>query len=211
MTTAPAPRPGRIVPPQLNPFATPVGNDSRSIMEATARASAAVHASPGRTFVAHAATQPRAISLAEQLHDALAIYKIKTNNFAMHFGRDWQQRFFAQIDAIMDADEWGVGDQIITEPAFTTLLRVLLILRGKRRPGLGVGPNGSIVAAWTNGPNRLTLECRSNDEVRWIISQIIDGKPDTAAGQTTLSHLFQRLAPFNPEQWFTDEGRQTPR
>jgi hypothetical protein len=197
--------------PLLYPYATPVGRDSRSIMTAAARASAAIYDSPGRMLVSSAANLPRATSLVEQLNDASANFKIKTNNFAMHFGRDWQQRFFAQLGAILDADEWDETDEIITEAAFTTLLRILLILRGKRRPGLGVGPNGSIVAAWTNGPNRLTLECRPNDEVRWIISQIVDGKRDTAAGQTTLSHLFQRLAPYNPEQWFTDERRQAPR
>ena len=209
MTSAPAS--AQSVLPLLNPYATPVGHDSRSIMAAAARASAAVYASPGRMLVSDVRTPPRATSLAEQLHDARANFKIKTNNFAMHFGCDWQKRFFTQLDAILDADEWDETDQIITELAFTTLLRILLILRGKRRPGLGVGPNGSIVAAWTNGPNRLTLECRPNDEVRWIISQIVDGKLDTAAGQTSLSHLFQRLAPYDPEQWFTDEGRQTPR
>lgn len=197
--------------PLLTSYATPVGRDSRSIMAAAARASAAIYTSPGRMFVSSAENPPKATSLAEQLHDVKANFKIKTNNFAMHFGRDWQQRFFSQLDAILDADEWDENDQMITVPAFTTLLRILLILRGKRRPGLGVGPNGSIVAAWTNGPNRLTLECRPNDEVRWIISQIVDGRLDTAAGQTTLSHLFQRLSPYDPEQWFTDERRQTPR
>ena len=111
----------------------------------------------------------------------------------------------------MDAEEWDVDDPIITDAAFTTLLRILLILRGKRRPGLGVGPNGSVVAAWTNGPNRLTFECRPDDEVRWIVSVIIDGKPDTAVGQTTLSFLFDRLQSYNPEQWFDDEGRQSTR
>ena len=197
--------------PLLQPISTPVGHDSRSIMEAAARATAAVYASPARTIISSSTMPPRATSLAEKLHDARAVCKIKTNNFAMHFSRDWQQRFFAQLDAIMDAEEWDESDQVITEPAFTTLLRILLMLRGKRRPGLGIGPNGNIIAGWTNGPNRLTLECRANDEVRWIISQIVDGRPDTAAGQTTLAHLFQRIVPYNPEQWFTDEGRQTPR
>ena len=87
--------------------------------------------------------------------------------------------------------------------------RILLILRGKRRPGLAAGTNGTIIATWTVGENRLTLQCQPGDSVRWIVTQIIDGQPDTAAGQTTVAHLMQRLQAFNPEQWFTDEGRQS--
>ncbi len=186
---------------------TPVSSLARTIMEAAAGASTAVRTSPGHSVVRSSTTTATA-SLAEQLHDARARCKIKTNAFAMHFGREWQQRFFAQLDTIMDVEEWDAADPIVTDPAFTTLLRVLLMLRGKRRPGLGIGPNGNIIAAWTNGNNRLTLECRPNDDIRWIVSLIFDGKPDTAVGTTTLKHLFARLAPYNPEQWFTDEGRQ---
>lgn len=180
---------------------------SRTLMVAAVGASAAITTSPSRSVVRSTATSASA-SLAELLHDARARCKIKTNAFAMHFGREWQQRFFVQLDTIMDIDEWDPADPIVTDPAFTTLLRLLLMLRGTRRPGLGIGPNGNIIAAWTNDNNRLTLECRANDDVRWIVSLIVDGKPDTAAGTTTLKHLFTRLAPYNPAQWFINEGRQ---
>ena len=149
-------------------------------------------------------------SLDDQLYTALARCKVSTNQFAMHFGVEWQRRFFAQLDALMNKDDWDSSDTLATDASFTTLIRLLLTMRGQRRPGLGLGNGGRLVAAWTKGTNRLTIECLPDDRVRWIVSQMIEGEPDTAAGDTTLALLPERLAPFNPEKWFADEGSKSP-
>ncbi|MGQ0672817.1 MAG: hypothetical protein ACT4N2_08075 [Hyphomicrobium sp.] len=149
-------------------------------------------------------------SIDDQLYTARAQCKVKTNQFAMHFGVDWQRRFFSQLDALMNKDDWDAADTPVTEASFTTLIRLLLIMRGKRRPGLGLGNGGRVIAAWTNGADRLTIECLPEDRVRWIVSQVVDGDLDTAAGDTTLALLFDRLAPFNPGKWFADEGAKSP-
>lgn len=196
-----------ITPAQLlSTLPVAIGRDSQLLTRSAAIANAAVLTSPAQRLVHCRPVGAHTRSLEEQLYDSRAAFKIATNNVVMHFDREWQRRFFAQLDAVLDADEWDTDDPLITESAFRTLLRILLMLRGKRRPGLAVGPNGTIIAAWTVGPNRLTLECHPIDTVRWIITQIIDGESDTAAGQTKLVHLFERLAAFNPEQWFTNEG-----
>jgi hypothetical protein len=149
-------------------------------------------------------------SLEDQLYTALAQCKVKTNQFAMHFGTDWQRRFFTQLDALMNKDDWDASDTPATEASFTTLIRLLLTMRGKRRPGLGLGNGGRLIAAWTKGSDRLTIECLPDDRVRWIVSQIVDGEIDTAAGDTTLALVPDRLAPFHPDKWFTDEGAKSP-
>ena len=208
MTTILASKPRKTITPEqlLSALPTALGRDSKLLTRNAAIANVAVLTSPAQRLVHYlqAGAQPR--SLEEQLYDARVAFKIATNTVAMHFDRDWQRRFFTQLDAVMDVEEWDRQDQLITVPAFRTLLRILLMLRGKRRPGLGVGPGGSIIAAWTAGANRLTLECHPADSVRWIVTQIIDDEPDTAAGQTKLAHLFERLASFNPGQWFDYEG-----
>ena len=190
----------------LSALPTALGRDSELLTRYAAIANVKVLTSPAQRLVHHLPVGARPRSLDEQLYDARAAFKIATNSVAMHFDRDWQRRFFTQLDAVMDVEEWDRQDRLITEPAFRTLLRVLLMLRGKRRPGLAVGPDGSIIATWTAGANRLTLECHPTDTVRWIVTQIIDGEPDTAAGQTKLTYLFERLASFNPGQWFDNEG-----
>lgn len=199
-----------ITPTQLlSWFPTALGRDSAHLTKSAFAANAAVLMSPAQRLAPYLTIGATPRSLEEQLYDARASFKIATNSVAMHFDRNWQRKFFAQIDAMMDADEWDTDDPLVTEPAFRTLLRILLILRGKRRPGLAVGPDGTIIAAWTINANRLTLECHPADTVRWIVTQVIDGEPDTAVGQTKLPHLFDRLASFNPEQWFANEGPKT--
>ena len=183
-----------------------LSRDSQLLTKHSAIANAAVLTSPAQRLVHRPPGGAQSRSIGEDLYDSRATFKIATNSVAMHFDREWQRRFFIQLDALMDVDEWDRQDQFITEPAFRTLLRVLLMLRGKRRPGLAVGPDGSIIAAWTAGPNRLTLECQAADTIRWIVTQIIDGEPDIAAGQTKLTHLFDRISSFNPGQWFDNEG-----
>jgi hypothetical protein len=196
-----------ITPTQLlSVLPTALGHDSRVLTQNAVIANAAVLTSPAQRLLRSVPTGAAPCALDEQLYDARATFKILTNSVAMHFDQQWHRRFFAQLDAVMDVEEWDRDDKIITEPAFRTLLRVLLMLRGKRRPGLAVGPAGSIIATWTAGANRLTLECHPADAVRWIVTQIIDGETDTGAGQTTLVHLFERLASFNPDQWFENEG-----
>lgn len=145
-------------------------------------------------------------TLEDRLYTALAQCKVKTNQFAMHFGTDWQRRFFTQLDVLMNKDDWDTSDTPVTDGSFTTLIRLLLTMRGKRRPGLGLGNGGRVIAAWTKDADRLTIECLPDDRVRWIVSQTVDGEADMAAGDTTLALLPDRLAPFNPNKWFADEG-----
>lgn len=153
---------------------------------------------------------PLAKSLAEKLFDVGAASKVSVNQLAMHFGRGWQQKLFLQLDAVLDSDEWDASDQLLTPSSFTTFLHILLLLRGKRRPGIGISSTGDIVAMWTVDANRLTFQCHADDWVTWIVSRVVDDETHTAAGRTTLPFLFAAIGAFNPEQWFTDEGPKSP-
>ena len=153
---------------------------------------------------------PPVKSLAEQLFDVSAASKTSVNQLAMHFGRDWQHKLFRQLDAVLDAEEWDSADRPLTPSSFATFLHILISLRGKRRPGIGISSTGDIVAMWTVGDNRLTFQCHAEDWVTWIVSYVSDDDTHTAAGRTTLPHLFAAIGAFNPEQWFTDEGPQPP-
>ena len=148
-------------------------------------------------------------TLEERLFTVRASCKITTNQFAMHFGPDWQRSFFAQLDLLLNKDDWDPLDIPVTDNSFLTLIRLLLTQRGKRRPGLGLANGGNIVAAWTAGTNRLTVICLPNDRVRWVISRAVDDEIETAGGDVNLINLIDRLSPYNPDQWFSDEGSKT--
>jgi hypothetical protein len=141
-------------------------------------------------------------SLAEKLYDALASFKVRTAAVAMHIDRDWRNRLFTQLDNLLNADNWEADDTPPTIASFSTLLRMLIYLKLRRRPGLGATSDGHIVAAWTNGGDRLTIECLPDDFVRLSLSVAIDAERERAAAVIPVGRLNQVLAPYNPARWF---------
>ncbi len=180
---------------------------NKLLLERAARATYASATSVGSSALPSSLIwrTPLARSQAEKLFDVSAASKISVNQLAMHFGHDWQRKLFRQLDAVLDPEEWDAADQLLTPSSFATFLHILLLLRGKRRPGIGISSTGDIVAMWTVGANRLTFQCHADDWVTWIVSRVVDDETHTAAGRTTLPLLFATIGAFNPEQWFTDE------
>jgi hypothetical protein len=198
--------------PFLNISVAPVGADATWINQASTRALSVSRqfASPSAIVQRSIAMPASASSLEEQLYNSRATCKIKTAAVAMHLDRDWRTRFFAQIDSLLSADEWDKADAPIGEASFMTLLRMLLLIRAKRRPGLGASSDGHLIAMWTVGNDRLTIECLPADQVRWIVVCDVDGERESAAGQTTLMRLLDVLQPYTPKRWLADEGPKAP-
>jgi hypothetical protein len=151
---------------------------------------------------------PTKAPLEERLYNALAACKIRTATVAMHLDPEWRIRFFRQLDNLMDIDNWEKDDLPVTDASFATLLRMLLYIKPKLRPGIGVTNDGNIIAAWTAGKNRLTIECRAADEVRWVVVIYNDEERESGAGETQLPRLMHVLAPYQPQRWFVDEEQK---
>jgi len=193
-------------PHRENPFiaipSVSASEYAESIRTAMMRAGLTQEVRPG------VAVSARSRSLEEQLFDSRAAAKLRVASVAMHLSTAWRERFFAQLDALLNAEDWDRLDEPISEKSFATLLRLLLLVPVKRRPGLGATSDGHVVAMWTVGKNRLTIECLPGDVVRWAIVQYVDRDRDTAVGETALPRLLDRLGPYNPQQWFADEGTE---
>jgi hypothetical protein len=149
--------------------------------------------------------------LETRLFDALAAAKILTAQVAMHLDGEWRTKLFAQLDSLHDAEEWEAGDEPIDPLSFQTFLKAFLAIKPARRPGLGLSYTGNLIAAWTTGRDRLTIEFLPNDRVHWVLAGYPDeGEPDRFAGQVDVSRLVQGLAPHNPEHWFLDASDNQP-
>jgi hypothetical protein len=154
---------------------------------------------------------PKETPLAERLFDALAAFKLKTALLAAaHFNCDERSRLFRHLDSLFDAENWDSDDAVTTEVSFITLLRMMLFLGG-RRPGLGITGTGNFIATWTEGNDRLTIECQPQDQVRWVLVQNLDGQRESAAGQTTVKRLPEVLRPYDScKRWFPHATDQAP-
>ncbi len=145
---------------------------------------------------------PDTESLSECLFDASASVKIALSRVSMHMERSWRDTLFHQIDLLHDVDEWEEGDKPINKDSFSAFIKGIILINPKRLPGLGLSSNGNIIAAWTNGSNRLTAEFLPNIHVKWVLSRCINGETERASGIIPIARLPECLAPYKPEIWF---------
>lgn len=176
------------------------GEDSHKIFKALENGYAVLKQSGAPIIKEMPDNQPRSIE--ERLYDSRAFCKIKTAEVAMYLDPDWRTGFFSQIDSLMDCENWEDDDLPVSQDSFTTLLRLLLLIKPKRRPGLGSTSMGNIIAAWTVENDRLTIECMPKDSIRWVLSRQFHETRESAAGEIKLPRLEAALAPYNPECWF---------
>lgn len=142
-------------------------------------------------------------SIEERLFEATANVKILTSQVAMHLDSVWREKLFRQIDSLHDADEWDPADTPIRKSSFNTFLKAIFLIKPQRLPGLGLSHGGALIAAWTTGENRLTIEFLAHDRVRWVISRRHNNESEQYAGHTSVGRLFEGLQPHHPEEWFS--------
>lgn len=144
-------------------------------------------------------------SIEEGLYDAKAAAKIFTSKVSTHIKDDWRKQLYLQLDSVLDADEWMEGDEPLAIGSYRTFLRLMLVIRPFVRPGLGLTSEGHLIATWQNGDARLTVYCFDDDEVRYVLSHVVEDRRRTAAGDASIFDLLEMIAPFQPERWFGRE------
>jgi hypothetical protein len=159
-------------------------------------------------------TRPDSIEtpIHERLFDALAAAKVLTSRVAMHLTLEWRDKLFRQLDSLHDPAEWEEGDLPVHQASFMTFLKAMLTINPARRPGLGLSHVGNLIAAWTTGKDRLTIEFMPHDRIRWVLSLHYDDGPVRYAGDAPVGRLNEGLAKHNPEHWFlsVSEDRKYP-
>jgi hypothetical protein len=160
------------------------------------------HRSGGQQLSAPRSDQLEGKPVDEQLYESLAQAKVLTAQVAMHLERSWRSRLFKQLDDLLNPEDWHGGDIPIEAGSFATFLRMIIHVAPKRRPGLGISNEGNLIAAWTSGSDRLTLEFRPHDGVRWMVTCDVDGERERAAGDTSVARLPEVLASYRPDRWF---------
>lgn len=141
-------------------------------------------------------------SLSERVFDALAAAKIWTSRVAMHLARPDRDRVFRQLDLLHDCDDWFDGDSPIELASFKSFIRFMLSIRGNSKPSLTLASDGLLSAIWLANGDRLTIEFGTDETVRWVVSQVIDGQPERAGGVTSIGRVLTNLAAYDPEKWF---------
>lgn len=138
------------------------------------------------------------------LEERLRLVQDRISEISMKLPKGFAAGLNRQFANLMDDDAWEDDDELVSPEAVTAFILTLLSTHTKRRPGIGTNGRGSITGSWTNGDNRLTIECLPNERVRLILSRRRDnGDVERAAFEAIRPERIRALlAPFNPEVWF---------
>ncbi len=155
---------------------------------------------PSRSKVVRQLEDP----LAHRLFDSLVQVKLLTSQVAMHLDTEWRNLLFEQLDDLLDVDDCRDDDPALVASSFETFLRMITYHGPMRRPGLGLSNRGFLIGAWTRGSDRLTMEFFPKDSIRWVLSCLVDGEIERAAGETPSARITAVLSPFDPARWFQE-------
>ena len=150
------------------------------------------------------AREPPAAPQLKPLEERLRLIQEKISSISMHLPKGFAKGLNRQFANMMDDDAWESDDELIGRTAINSFLQTLLSTHTKRRPGIGTNGRGSITATWTEGDNRLTIECLASGKISLVLSRKqVTGEIERAAfGPTRPDRICDLLAPFDPEIWF---------
>jgi hypothetical protein len=142
-----------------------------------------------------------------RLAEKLASFKRIAGSVGMYLHPDWRLRLFAKLDSLMDPEEWDDDFALPSEQSFSTFLRMVIYLRPTKRPGLGLSSKGHFLASWVKADDRIVVECLANDDVRWVLSHMLDGHIESGAGKTKIHRIPDVIDPYEPDELFADAHR----
>lgn len=172
--------------------------------ETAVKSSDAISASqPGSDAVAHVlrggrSTVKRSVyqadSLAQRLFDARVELKMATARYAMHLSQEARDRLFAEFDYLLEEETWDPSDRLPSAYSYQSFLKWLIYTSDCSWSSLGISDDGTIMAAWVRGQNRLTADF--GDKIRWSQAVLAEGEIQTSAGRFSLEHFAKRAKEF---------------
>lgn len=105
----------------------------------------------------------------EKLIESNVIFAKEVYARSAYISQEWREKLCLQYGSLVDPEEWDSRDVVPTKESIVTFLRALVFLEPCRRPGMGATSAGNLVATWKQGEWGISLECRSNDVVKWTI------------------------------------------
>jgi len=141
-------------------------------------------------------------SVPEKLFDALATAKVWMSKVAMHFPKENRDRLYKQLNLLHDFDEWFEGDAPVQLASFQSFVRTVLHHGISTRPALSLSPSGNLLALWSDGGDKLTIEFLPGNRARWLVVTSSRSGPENATGTTPIERVREVLMPYNEHRWF---------
>jgi hypothetical protein len=148
-------------------------------------------------------TQP-AGAIENQLRAKFAAIKQILRAVSMYFDPAWRAELIEKLERFHDAEDWEDDREYPSERSFATFLRTIIYLHPTKRPGLGLSAQGNFLASWRRGSDRIVIEFLPNDELKWVLSQTVEGDRESGAGINQIHRLPDLISGYEPDRFFND-------
>ncbi len=160
------------------------------------------------TTIASSEQHLQANTLDNRIFNETSFYKTYTAAVAMHLTGEWRDNFFKQIDRLIDPENWDDEDELISRASFQTLIKLVTLPNVTVRPSINVSQFGDAMATWARPEGRLTVYCRPNENIQWVVQSEENGFWESATGQTHLSRLLPAIEPYGVTKWLKNPPKQ---
>lgn len=144
---------------------------SRSINAAPRLISGVESATQPSNFVSSMRVEP---TFEQKITDALVGLKAATSAYAMHITSDAMENIFAQLEDVINLDDWHEEDEFPRLQSFKDLLAWSIYAGVQQWDSLGVDDDGDVLVAWYSEQITLTANFDGHRLVRWT-SRYQDG------------------------------------
>jgi hypothetical protein len=144
-------------------------------------------------------TVPESASFEEQIFNSLVSLKVAVSQYAMHLTTEERHRIFAELDSLINVDDWHEDDQLPNIVAFKDFMKWMIYSRYFKWISFGVSDEGGMLVAWKTPRVLLTAKfsgLAGQEGVKWtaqITSQ--KGEAGYTVGKSPL-RLFSEQAMF---------------
>lgn len=147
------------------------------------------------------------LTIDQQLAAKSAALKKLLSAVSMYLDAGWRVQLLERLDVFLDAGDWNNDLALPSEESFATFLRAIIYLHPSKHPGLGLSARGNFLASWRRDRNRIVIEFQSKDQLRWVLSQTLDGVVESGAGVNPTHRLPDVIAGYEPERLFHNDER----
>lgn len=125
----------------------------------------------------------------QKVFDALVRLKVSVSQYAMHLGREVRNKIFADLDAIINVNDWYPEDEFPGSNSFRDFLKWTVYTRRFDWSSLGVADNGDLLIAWVKGDSLLTGHFDGKGRIWWAYKKETADGAEHASGDCTLQRF----------------------
>jgi hypothetical protein len=141
-------------------------------------------------------------TIENQLSTKLASMKQVLSPVSMYFDASWRKELIEKLERFHDAEDWDNERALPSEASFATFLRTVIYLHPTKRPGIGLSAQGHFLGSWRRESDRIVIEFLPNDELKWVLSQTVDGERESGAGLNQIHRLPDLISGYEPDRFF---------